>query len=151
MIADAKTCRSLITLACAMPLPERIKARLTDDERVFTYAERTLTYYDECVQAYQLAWVGKKEEARPHFDEATRLGETACPRHVVGGARLPACQARVGGNHGAERREAYRRVAGFAGSELLFREKEAGQVTTPALGVVICVGVIDQVSRSHIS
>lgn len=75
MVAAGEECRKLITEAMAMPVDERIKSRLADDERVFTYAERTLHYYDQCVQAFQLAWAGKKDEARKHYHEAQRVAK----------------------------------------------------------------------------
>ena len=40
MVAHGRTCRTLLGEAMAMPLMDRIKARLAEDERVFTYAER---------------------------------------------------------------------------------------------------------------
>jgi hypothetical protein len=58
-----------------MRLPERINARIAEDDRTFTYAERTLAYYDACVLAFQLGRAGQREEARRHFDEAKRLAE----------------------------------------------------------------------------
>jgi hypothetical protein len=75
MIAAAETCRSLIDRARAMDSTERIQARLAEDERTFAYAERTLRYLDQCAQAYQLAWAGKKAEARKHYEEARRVAE----------------------------------------------------------------------------
>jgi len=54
-------------------LPDRIKARLAEDERLFTYGERTVLYFDACVQAFQLARAGRRDEARRHFAEAKRL------------------------------------------------------------------------------
>ena len=58
-----------------MTLPEPVKARLNEDQRSFTYAERFLDYCHECVQAYELGWAGKKDEARPHFEEAQRIAD----------------------------------------------------------------------------
>lgn len=75
MVAAGDQCRRLIAQAAAMQLPEQVKSRLAEDERVFAYAERTLRYYDQCVQAFQLAWAGKKDEARPHYDEARRVAD----------------------------------------------------------------------------
>jgi hypothetical protein len=75
MVAAGDQCRKLITEAMANDLPERVNARLAEDERAFTYAERTLRYYDQCVQAFELAWAGKKDLARPHYDEARRIAE----------------------------------------------------------------------------
>jgi hypothetical protein len=75
MVAASQKCRSLITAALAIPSPDRIKARLAEDERTFTYAEQMLRYYDQCTQAYQLARAGRKDEAREHFEDAKRVAE----------------------------------------------------------------------------
>jgi hypothetical protein len=75
MVGHGHTCRRLIDEAMAMRLPDRIRARLGEDERSFTYAERTLHYYDECVQAFQLGWAGRQEEARRHFEAAKHVAE----------------------------------------------------------------------------
>jgi hypothetical protein len=75
MVEHGKTCRALLTEAMAQPAPDRIRARLAEDERTFTYAERTLRYYDECVQAFQLAWSGRREEAKRHYAEARRAAD----------------------------------------------------------------------------
>ena len=42
---------------------------------MFTYGERTLGYYHECVQAFQLARAGQREEAGRHYAEAKSLAE----------------------------------------------------------------------------
>ncbi|MBN1396245.1 MAG: DUF4838 domain-containing protein [Pirellulales bacterium] len=75
MVAACEKCRELIDEARSQELPERIKARLAEDEKIFTYAELTLRYYDQCIQAYHLIWDGKKDEARPHYEEAKRVAE----------------------------------------------------------------------------
>ena len=75
IVEHGGTCRTLVDRALAMDLPERIKARVAEDERMFTYGERTVAYLHECVQAFQLGRSGKLEEARPHYDEAKRLAE----------------------------------------------------------------------------
>jgi hypothetical protein len=75
MVEHGRNCRRLIDQAIAMRLPERINARIAEDDRTFTYAERTLAYYDACVLAFQLGRAGQREEARRHFDEAKRLAE----------------------------------------------------------------------------
>ncbi len=75
MVAYGEGCRKLIDEVMAMDLPKRIEFRLAVDERMFTYAERTLRYYDQCVQTYQLAWAGRKEEARRHYKEARRVAD----------------------------------------------------------------------------
>jgi len=75
IVEHGRTCRELIDQALAMNLPERIKARIAEDERTFTYGERTVAYLHECVQAFRLGRSGKREEARPHYDEAKRLAD----------------------------------------------------------------------------
>src|ERR1035437_3351657 len=52
MIAAGRECRRLIDEALALPLPKRFHLRILEDERTFTYGERTLAYYDACVPAF---------------------------------------------------------------------------------------------------
>ncbi len=73
IVAHARTCRELIDEALGMELPERIEVRLAEDERMFTYGERTIDYFDQCVQAFQLGRAGRREEARGHYAEARRI------------------------------------------------------------------------------
>lgn len=75
MIAAGRECRRLIDEALALPLPKRFHLRILEDERTFTYGERTLAYYDACVQAFQQGRSGRIEEARHHFAEARRLAD----------------------------------------------------------------------------
>jgi len=75
MIEHGKRCRAEIAAAKAMSLPERIRGRIAEDEGAFTYAERTLAYYDACVQAFQAARAKRSEEGQRHFAEARRLAE----------------------------------------------------------------------------
>ncbi len=42
---------------------------------MFTYGERTIAYLYECVQAFQLGRAGRRDEARSHFAEASRIAE----------------------------------------------------------------------------
>jgi hypothetical protein len=79
MVEHGRACRRLIDQAAALSLPEQIKARLAEDERMFAYGERTLAYYDECVQAFALGRAGRLEEARRHFAEAKRIAELLLP------------------------------------------------------------------------
>ena len=71
----SKSCRELIDQVSASKLPERIKSRIAEDERLFTYGERTIAYYDACAQAFQLARAGNRKEARRHYIEAQRLAK----------------------------------------------------------------------------
>ena len=73
MIDYGRECRALIDRALALSLPDRIKARITEDEKMFTYGERTLAYYDACAQAFALGRSGRLNEARAAFNEAKRL------------------------------------------------------------------------------
>lgn len=75
MVEHGKECRALVDRAIAMPLDERIRTRIAEDERLFTYGERTLAYYDACSQAFQLGHSGRMEEARNQLAEARRLAE----------------------------------------------------------------------------
>jgi hypothetical protein len=73
IVAHSHTCRRLIDEALGMQLPERVRARIAEDERLFTYGERTVAYYHACVQAFQLARSGRRTEARQQLAAAKRL------------------------------------------------------------------------------
>jgi len=75
IVEHACTCRKLIQQAMATEAPKLIKARIAEDERRFTYGERTVLYYDACVGAYQLIRAGKTDQARPHYARAQRLAD----------------------------------------------------------------------------
>jgi len=75
IVGHAAACRKLIDQALAVELPERVKARIAEDERLFTYGERTVLYFDACAQAFALARAGKRDEARRHYAEARRLAD----------------------------------------------------------------------------
>ena len=73
MVAHGKTCRELLRRAKAAELPERIEARIAEDDRLFTYGERTLLYYDACIRAFPFLRAEKIEDARRPYAEAKRL------------------------------------------------------------------------------
>ena len=75
IVGHAETCRKLIDEALAAEIPDPIRARITEDKRLFTYGERTVTYYDACTQAFELVRAGQKEEARHHYARAKRIAE----------------------------------------------------------------------------
>jgi len=75
MIDAGRCCRQLLTEALASDLPSRMKARIAEDEQCFLYGERTLDYYDACVQAFQQGRAGHRDVARRHYAEARRLAE----------------------------------------------------------------------------
>ncbi|MFW6107526.1 MAG: DUF4838 domain-containing protein [bacterium] len=90
----AVTCRTLIDQARGMPLPDRVRGRIAEDERLFAYGERTVLTYWECAQAFQLGRAGRKEEARKHLAEARRLADllradTASTKHSSAHANAP--------------------------------------------------------------
>jgi hypothetical protein len=73
IVGYGRACRKLIDQAMNIRASDPIHARIAEDERLFTYGERTVGYYHACVQAFQLARAGKNEAARQHFREAQRL------------------------------------------------------------------------------
>ena len=84
IVGHARTCRGLFTQArtgvlAGVDVPgdplDRIAGRIMGEEPPFTYGERTVLYYWECAQAYQLARAGNKDEARKHHAEAKRLAD----------------------------------------------------------------------------
>jgi hypothetical protein len=94
IVGYAKACRELIDQAMKIEVPDGMHARIAEDERLFTYGERTVCYYHACVRAFQLARTGKKEEAGQHFREAKRLasllrGDTASTETASSHANAP--------------------------------------------------------------
>ena len=75
IVEHAATCRTLIDQALAGDLPETVRGRIAEDERTFTYGERTIGYLHACVQAFQSGRAGRRDEGRQHFAEARRLAE----------------------------------------------------------------------------
>lgn len=75
IVADARRCRELIDEVLTGDLPERIRGRIAEDERTFTYGEQTILYYDACVQAFELARADKPDEARVHYRQAEELAD----------------------------------------------------------------------------
>ncbi|MEA3366814.1 MAG: DUF4838 domain-containing protein [Planctomycetota bacterium] len=75
MIEAGRRCRAAIDKALAMDLPDRVRARIAEDERLFAYGERTLGYYDACVRGWQGVRAGNANEARRHVAEAQRLAD----------------------------------------------------------------------------
>jgi hypothetical protein len=75
IVAHGQTCRRIIDGVLAMDLPQPVKACVEEDECLFTYAERTVAYYDACVRAFQLARGGEIGQARPFFNRAKEIAE----------------------------------------------------------------------------
>jgi hypothetical protein len=75
MVEAAQQCRLLVDEAFRRDLPDRILARISEDERLFAYGERTLRYYDACVKAWQAVRTENADEARRQLAEAARLAD----------------------------------------------------------------------------
>jgi len=75
ILDHGRQCRRLLEQAMAMQLPLRIQQRIAEDERNFTYGERTVAYYDACVQAFAEARAKRFDAARKHYAEAQRLAD----------------------------------------------------------------------------
>ncbi|MHC4406278.1 MAG: hypothetical protein ACYTG0_42130, partial [Planctomycetota bacterium] len=75
IVEHANRCRDLIGRALDTSGHERIRKRIAEDERLFTYGERTVLFYDACVQSFRLARSGNLEEARRHYAAAQRLAD----------------------------------------------------------------------------
>ena len=75
MLDSLKACRKLINQAMSVKSPSRIQSRLAEDERLFTYGENMLLYFDALVKTFETARAGKREDALRHFAEAKRVAE----------------------------------------------------------------------------
>jgi len=75
IVESAVKGRELIDRVLAGDLPDRVRARVLEDAARFTYGERTILYYDACVQAYLLGRAGRKVEARHHLATARRMAD----------------------------------------------------------------------------
>ncbi len=73
IVGHATAAREMINQASSMGLSEQIRARLAEDERMFTYGERIIHYFHECVWAFQLGRGGRRDEARRHYAKASRI------------------------------------------------------------------------------
>ena len=67
--------RRLLEKVRQQDVPERIRARIAEDEQMFQYGERTVLYYDACAQAYQLIRSMNLDGARNRLAEAKRLAD----------------------------------------------------------------------------
>jgi len=75
IVDHSKRCRELIEQALAADVPERAAGRIAEDERMFVYGERTVAYFHECVQAFQLARAGRLDEANRHYRAAHEIAD----------------------------------------------------------------------------
>jgi hypothetical protein len=70
----ARQCRALIAQVLEAVPAGAVRARIEEDERLFTYGERTVIYYQACAEAFRLARL-REDGARKHLAEAQRLAE----------------------------------------------------------------------------
>ncbi len=73
IVQFANECRALLDGVRATALPERVAFRVAEDERLFTYGERTVRFYDALCRAFMRAREGKKDEGRAALTEAEAL------------------------------------------------------------------------------
>jgi hypothetical protein len=74
-MAALARCRELLENAKAQPLPWRIRARLREDDGLFTYAETTFQFYAALIRVHHAVQKGDLEAARAAFREAVPLAE----------------------------------------------------------------------------
>jgi len=75
IVAHGRECRTAIDKVLSSPLPQRIKARIAEDKRTFTYAERTIAYYDACIRGLLAARAKRMDEARGQHARAKDLAK----------------------------------------------------------------------------
>ncbi|MBM3335152.1 DUF4838 domain-containing protein, partial [Candidatus Sumerlaeota bacterium] len=73
ILQSAKRCREIIGGVVKQELPERIRHRVAEDERLFTYGERTVQFYDALCRTYFDVRKSKLTEAREALAEAQEL------------------------------------------------------------------------------
>ncbi len=72
----AKQCRNIIDNVLAQGnMPSRIRARIEEDEHMFTYGEQTILFYDALVQAYFAYRNNDLKAARVAYDKAIKIGD----------------------------------------------------------------------------
>jgi hypothetical protein len=73
MLSSIEPCRAILTHVMGTSLPERVASRIKEDEQGFTYAERTLRFYDALCRAYAAAHSGNGPEGRAALADAQAL------------------------------------------------------------------------------
>ena len=74
IVTHTSECRTLIDAARSQQgLPARVAHRIAEDERLFTYGETTMAFYEALCRTYMLVRDGKREAARRAFSEAQDL------------------------------------------------------------------------------
>ena len=72
-LQHAARCREIINGVLAQYLPDRIRARVSEDERLFTYGERTLAFYDALCRTYFALHANDRPAAVLAFTKAQAL------------------------------------------------------------------------------
>ncbi len=73
IVAAAKTGRSLLAEAAKLELTDDLRARIAEDERTFSYAERTVLFYDALCRTRFALDAGRKDDALAAVKEARVL------------------------------------------------------------------------------
>ena len=73
ILESAAKCRAIIDGVLKTGLPMRVAHRVAEDERLFTYGERTLQFHDALCRTYFLVREDKRDEALQAFKEAQAL------------------------------------------------------------------------------
>ena len=75
ILVHAAACRDIIDAVRKRSLPERIAQRVAEDERLFTYGERTVQFYDALCRCYFDVRKGDLDAARKTYAEAKELAD----------------------------------------------------------------------------
>ena len=74
-LSHATQCRRIITGVLNEQLPDRVRLRVREDERLFTYGERTLRYYDAVSRSCFALREGDRKTAKQHYAQAQELAD----------------------------------------------------------------------------
>ena len=75
ILGHARRCREIIDAVQAQALPPRIAHRVAETERLFTYGERTVLFYEALAMSYMLAREDRLDDARMVFGRALSLAD----------------------------------------------------------------------------
>lgn len=75
ILASASACRQILAAVRDMPLPERVAARIAEDEQGFVYGDQTVRFFDALCRTYASERSGRVDEARAALTEARGLAE----------------------------------------------------------------------------
>ena len=75
IVGYAEECRKIIDGVLEKELPPRIERRIREDERLFTYGERTVLFYDALARGFRALREDRVEKARRATREARDLAD----------------------------------------------------------------------------